>query len=142
MLAVISIHVQDIVTTYDFKKGIVAVFSVHVDGIGTSSNNQQKNFSNYLAHNKSPWSREDNHRRQKSPTQRMSHCFHNSPYYKVLWRWEKRKQKSIYLDFYHLVIFKFLKILVRYQMCETYTHLNLKKMILLFLFKIEHHISL
>lgn len=52
------------------------------------------------------------------------------------------KKKSIYLDFYHLVIFKFLKILVTYQMCETYTHLNLKKMILLFLFKIEHHISL
>lgn len=40
MLAVISIHVQDIVTTYDFKKGIVAVFSVHVDDIVTSSNNQ------------------------------------------------------------------------------------------------------
>lgn len=39
------------------------------------------------------------------------------------------KNKSIYLalDFYHLVIFKFLKILVTYQMCETYTHLNLKK---------------
>lgn len=94
MLAVISIHVQDIVTTYDLKNGIVAVFSVYVDGIGTSSNNQQKNFSNYLAHNKSPWSREDNHRRQKSPTQRMSHCFHNSPYYKVLWRWEKSCIKS------------------------------------------------